>query len=250
MLLNYMSSWDRQAVVKDYAERLRAAEDPDALMKELGSPVLVASMLGRDYVPSPSPYAPPPEPEPEPEEEEEEFLPLPPPEKPEPPKDENSFSSLAELLEAASSPEFWEENAWGGDPKLETFQLEPEAEAQPEDAQPPEAEAQPEQEARPEAAPEGPETERWKWDPEALELVPAQLEAEAEADAEAEGERKGWTWSWGQEPDSPARPSQSRSFNGTQGGEAFHVRYSGGDRPGLSPGSLTPISSTALVNKL
>lgn len=210
MLLNYMSSWDRQAVLQDYAQRLTTAEDPDALMRELGSPVVVASRLGRGYVPSPSPYAPPePEPEPEPEEDEEEdFPPLPPREKPEKPKDENSFSSLAELLEAASCPEFWEENAWGSEPKLETFQLEPEAETQPEEAAQSAPEPQQEAAGEPELAHAGAETERWKWDPEALELVPAQPEtqAEPEPEAEAEAEQKAWTWSWGEAISKPAGP--------------------------------------------
>ena len=218
MLLNYMSSWDRQAVLEDYAQRLAAAEDPDALMRELGSPVVVASRLGRGYVPSPSPYAPPePEPEPEPEEEEEEELPpLPPREKPEKPKDENSFASLAELLEAASSPEFWEENAWGGEPKLETFQLEPEAEAEPEEGEQPEPEPQPEAAGEPKSDPAPAEAERWTWDPEELELVPAQPEAPAES--EPEPEKKTWTWSWGEATGKPARSEPEEAETPPEGG--------------------------------
>lgn len=218
MLLNYMSSWDRQAVLEDYAQRLAAAEDPDALMRELGSPVVVASRLGRGYVPSPSPYAPPePEPEPEPEEEEEEELPpLPPREKPEKPKDENSFASLAELLEAASSPEFWEENAWGGEPKLETFQLEPEAEAGPEEDEQPEPEPQPEAAEEPKSDPAPAEAERWTWDPEELELVPAQPETPAES--EPEPEKKTWTWSWGEATGKPARPEPEEAETPPEGG--------------------------------
>lgn len=247
MLLNYMSSWDRQAVLEDYAQRLAAAEDPDALMRELGSPVVVASRLGRGYVPSPSPYAPPePEPEPEPEEDEEEELPpLPPREKPEKPKDENSFASLAELLEAASSPEFWEENAWGGEPKLETFQLEPEAEAGPEEGEQPEPEPQPEAAGEPKSDPAPAEAERWTWDPEELELVPAQPETPAEP--EPEPEKKTWTWSWGEATGKPARSEPEEAETPPEdGGEEVPPQPEQAAQPGVEPEApAAPEASTA-----
>lgn len=49
MLLAFMSSWDRAAVLEDYAARLDGAEDPAALMRELGTPTR-ASLSGVRYI--------------------------------------------------------------------------------------------------------------------------------------------------------------------------------------------------------
>ena len=52
-----MSSWDRQAVLEKYEALFDAAEDPDALTEELGTPTRLAIELARTYVPSPPPAA-------------------------------------------------------------------------------------------------------------------------------------------------------------------------------------------------
>ena len=38
-LLYYMAPWDRDAAVKKYDALLESSQDPEALMKELGSPM-------------------------------------------------------------------------------------------------------------------------------------------------------------------------------------------------------------------
>ncbi len=83
-LLSFMSSWDRQAVLADYAKKFEYCTDFDALVEQIGTPTKVAVELAKDYVPTPPPAvvapaaapepspeaipAPEPEPEPEPEE--------------------------------------------------------------------------------------------------------------------------------------------------------------------------------------
>ena len=57
-LLAFMSSWDRQAALEEYRARFDAAEDPEALMAELGSPTRLAISLAESYVPSLAPAAP------------------------------------------------------------------------------------------------------------------------------------------------------------------------------------------------
>ena len=54
-LLGFMSSWDRQAALKKYEALLSSAEDPEAMMEELGTPTRLAIDLARTYVPSPAP---------------------------------------------------------------------------------------------------------------------------------------------------------------------------------------------------
>ena len=54
-LLGFMSSWDRQSVLDEYEARFAAAEDPDALTEELGTPTKLAIDLARTYIPSPPP---------------------------------------------------------------------------------------------------------------------------------------------------------------------------------------------------
>ena len=54
-LLGFMSSWDRQAVLEKYEALFAAAEDPDALTEELGTPTKLAIDLAATYVPTPAP---------------------------------------------------------------------------------------------------------------------------------------------------------------------------------------------------
>ena len=54
-LLAFMSSWDREAVLRSYEDRFDKAEDPYALMEELGTPTRVAVELANGYVSSPPP---------------------------------------------------------------------------------------------------------------------------------------------------------------------------------------------------
>ena len=54
-LLGFMSSWDRQAVLEKYEALFAAAEDPDALTEELGTPTKLAIDLAATYVPTPPP---------------------------------------------------------------------------------------------------------------------------------------------------------------------------------------------------
>ena len=54
-LLGFMSSWDRQAVLDEYAAKFENCDDFDALRESIGSPTRVAIALARDYVPTPSP---------------------------------------------------------------------------------------------------------------------------------------------------------------------------------------------------
>ena len=54
-LLGFMSSWDRQAVLDEYAAKFDNCDDFDALTESLGSPTRVAIALARDYVPTPPP---------------------------------------------------------------------------------------------------------------------------------------------------------------------------------------------------
>lgn len=61
-LLFYMAEWDRDAAVRKYEGMLDASEDPETLMKELGSPMKLAVSLSRGYEPS-DPNAPQPVPE-------------------------------------------------------------------------------------------------------------------------------------------------------------------------------------------
>jgi len=56
-LLGFMSSWDRQAALKQYEQLFDDAPDAEALIEELGTPTRVAVLLARDYVPSPPPAA-------------------------------------------------------------------------------------------------------------------------------------------------------------------------------------------------
>jgi len=56
-LLGFMSSWDRQAVLSEYAAKFENCSDFDALLAELGTPTKVAISLAGDYVPSPPPEA-------------------------------------------------------------------------------------------------------------------------------------------------------------------------------------------------
>ena len=59
-LLGFMSSWDRQAALKQFEQLWDDSADPDALMEELGTPTRVAVELARSYVPSPPPTVEPP----------------------------------------------------------------------------------------------------------------------------------------------------------------------------------------------
>ena len=61
-LLGFMSSWDRQDALKQYAALFDEAEDEEALIEKLGTPTKQAIELARSYVPSPAP-APKAEPE-------------------------------------------------------------------------------------------------------------------------------------------------------------------------------------------
>ena len=54
-LLGFMSSWDRQDTLKKYDALLSSAEDPEAMMEELGTPTRLAIELARTYVPSAAP---------------------------------------------------------------------------------------------------------------------------------------------------------------------------------------------------
>ena len=54
-LLGFMSSWDRQDALKKYEALLSSAEDPEAMMEELGTPTRLAIDLARTYVPSHAP---------------------------------------------------------------------------------------------------------------------------------------------------------------------------------------------------
>ena len=63
-LLGFMSSWDRQAVLAEYAAKFEDCTDFDALVESLGTPTRVAIGLARDYVPTPPPAAPVPAAEP------------------------------------------------------------------------------------------------------------------------------------------------------------------------------------------
>lgn len=56
-LLHYMTEWDRSAAVTKYANMLDAAEDPDDLIKEIGTPMKLAVALSRGYTPTPDPSA-------------------------------------------------------------------------------------------------------------------------------------------------------------------------------------------------
>ena len=117
MLLAFMSSWDRAAVLEDYAARLDGAEDPAALMRELGTPTRVAYLLAQSYVPTPEPgtaptappAAPPQAPEPEPVPAEEPQSPEPAPAEEAPPNEEEAPKEppkLEDLLEELSMAEF------------------------------------------------------------------------------------------------------------------------------------------------
>ena len=63
-LLGFMSSWDRQAVLAEYAAKFENCTDFEALAESLGTPTKVAIGLARDYVPTPPPAAPVPAAEP------------------------------------------------------------------------------------------------------------------------------------------------------------------------------------------
>ena len=54
-LLSFMSSWDRRAALEKYNALFDAAEDPEALMEELGTPTRLAIDLARTYVPTAAP---------------------------------------------------------------------------------------------------------------------------------------------------------------------------------------------------
>lgn len=68
-LLYYMTPWDREAAIAKYDKLLADAEDVDALVGEIGTPMKVAVTLSRGYEasPQPDPNAPKAVPEPEPE---------------------------------------------------------------------------------------------------------------------------------------------------------------------------------------
>jgi hypothetical protein len=54
-LLGFMSSWDRQAVLAEYAKKIEYCPDPDKLVEMLGTPTKVAIDLAQNYVPTPPP---------------------------------------------------------------------------------------------------------------------------------------------------------------------------------------------------
>ena len=54
-LLAFMSPWDRQAVIRRYAQRIEEAEDPEQLLEMFGTATKVAVMLADGYVSSPPP---------------------------------------------------------------------------------------------------------------------------------------------------------------------------------------------------
>ena len=54
-LLSFMSSWDRRAALEKYDALLKEAEDPEAMMEELGTPTRLAIDLARTYVPTAAP---------------------------------------------------------------------------------------------------------------------------------------------------------------------------------------------------
>jgi len=54
-LLSFMSSWDRQATLEQYAAMFREAEDEEALIEKLGSPTKLAIGLAGHYVPTAAP---------------------------------------------------------------------------------------------------------------------------------------------------------------------------------------------------
>jgi len=58
-LLGFMSSWDRQTVLKKYEQLFDDSSDHEALIEELGTPTRVAVELARSYVPTPPPEVDP-----------------------------------------------------------------------------------------------------------------------------------------------------------------------------------------------
>ena len=56
-LLGFMSSWDRQSVLRKYEMMFDAQPNTEALIEALGTPTRLAVELARDYVPSPPPAA-------------------------------------------------------------------------------------------------------------------------------------------------------------------------------------------------
>lgn len=123
-----MASWDREAVLEDYAARFDAAADAEALMEELGTPTRVAYVLGQGYVPTPPPGL-------EPEAPAAPAAPAPAKEEATP-QEEAALPSLETLLEEVSSEEFW-----SGPAEPETAPEEPQAETPAEPEAPAEAPA-------------------------------------------------------------------------------------------------------------
>lgn len=54
-LLYYMTPWDRDATIAKYKQLFDEAEDPDALVREIGRPMKLAVTLSRTYEASPEP---------------------------------------------------------------------------------------------------------------------------------------------------------------------------------------------------
>ena len=100
-LLSFMSSWDRQAVLEEYSARFAAAEDPEALIEELGTPTRVAYVLAQSYVPTPAPV---PASETVPEAPAAASAPENAPDQAE---EQSAPADLDRLLEEVSSEEFW-----------------------------------------------------------------------------------------------------------------------------------------------
>ena len=131
-LLYYMTDWDRDAAVEECRQRFDSCDDPEEIVRVLGSPMKLAVTLHRTYQPTPepaegesvpSPLPPMPEPEmsapppaeetvPEPDTAPEAEAPVSPEEPPAPvqPEAEESapepeMESLEEILAEAEEPE-------------------------------------------------------------------------------------------------------------------------------------------------
>ena len=54
-LLYYMTDWDRDAAVEECRQRFDSYDDPEEIVRVLGSPMKLAVTLHRTYQPTPEP---------------------------------------------------------------------------------------------------------------------------------------------------------------------------------------------------